>query len=103
MTKTPPQPAEQRRRPGRPWSSATKAEVFDETIRALTHDFKYARYTPLTYYTGERDAYEVQSVFRRDSTGDSGRIRPAIPAPFDHPFRKHPTTDSGVIRPVVPA
>jgi superfamily II DNA or RNA helicase len=39
----------------------TEAEVFDETIRSLTHDFKYARYTPLVYYTGERDKQEVQS------------------------------------------
>ena len=28
----------------------TENEVFDETIRSLTHDFKYARYTPLAYY-----------------------------------------------------
>lgn len=39
----------------------TEAEVFDATIRLLTHDFKYARYTPLTYYTGPRDEHEVQS------------------------------------------
>ena len=39
----------------------TEAEVFNETIRSLTHDFKYARYTPLTYYTGKRDENEVQS------------------------------------------
>lgn len=38
-----------------------EAEVFDETIRSLTHDFKYARYTPLAYYTGERDEQDVQS------------------------------------------
>jgi superfamily II DNA/RNA helicase len=38
-----------------------EAEVFDETIRSLTHDFKYARYTPLAYYTGDRDEHEVQS------------------------------------------
>jgi len=38
-----------------------EAQVFDETIRALTHDFKYARYTPLAYYTGERDEQEVLS------------------------------------------
>lgn len=38
-----------------------EAEVFDETIRLLTHDFKYARYTPLAYYTGERDEQGVQS------------------------------------------
>ena len=29
-------------------------EIFDETIRLLTHEFKYARYKPLTYYTGKR-------------------------------------------------
>jgi superfamily II DNA or RNA helicase len=39
----------------------TEGEVFDETIRSLTHDFKYARYTPLAYYTGDRDEHEVQS------------------------------------------
>ena len=39
----------------------TENEVFNETIRSLTHDFKYARYTPLAYYTGERDEHEVQS------------------------------------------
>ena len=38
-----------------------EAEVFYETIRSLTQDFKYARYTPLAYYTGERDEQEVQS------------------------------------------
>ncbi len=38
-----------------------EAEVFDETIRALTRDFNYARYTPLAYYTGERDVNEIQS------------------------------------------
>ncbi|MBE0545113.1 MAG: helicase [Verrucomicrobia bacterium] len=36
-------------------------EVFIETIRSLTHDFKYARYTPLAYYTGDHDAQDVQS------------------------------------------
>jgi hypothetical protein len=39
----------------------TEAEVFDETIRSLTHDLKYARYTPLLYYTGDRDVQEEQS------------------------------------------
>jgi len=39
----------------------TESEVFSETIRSLTHDFKYARYTPLAYYTGERDEQDVQS------------------------------------------
>jgi superfamily II DNA/RNA helicase len=39
----------------------TEGEVFNETIRSLTHDFKYARYTPLAYYTGERVEREVQS------------------------------------------
>lgn len=38
-----------------------ESEVFDETIRLLTHEFKYARYTPLAYYTGKRDLHEVQS------------------------------------------
>ena len=39
----------------------TEGEVFGETIRSLTHDFKYARYTPLAYYTGERDEQGIQS------------------------------------------
>jgi superfamily II DNA/RNA helicase len=39
----------------------TEGEVFEETIRSLTHDFKYARYTPLAYYTGGRDEQDVQS------------------------------------------
>lgn len=39
----------------------TENEVFDETIRSLTHDLQYARYTPLAYYTGERDEHEIQS------------------------------------------
>ena len=39
----------------------TEAEVFDETIRSLTHDLKYARYTPMKYYTGERDEQDIQS------------------------------------------
>ncbi|MEI7730049.1 MAG: helicase-related protein [Verrucomicrobiota bacterium] len=39
----------------------TEGQVFDETIRALTHEFKYARYTPLAYYTGERDEQAIQS------------------------------------------
>jgi superfamily II DNA or RNA helicase len=41
--------------------SKTEGEVFDETIRSLTHDFKYVRYTPLAYYTGARDENVVQS------------------------------------------
>jgi superfamily II DNA or RNA helicase len=39
----------------------TENEVFNETIRSLTHDLKYARYTPLLYYTGDRDVQEEQS------------------------------------------
>lgn len=39
----------------------TENEVFIETIRALTKDFKYARYTPLAYYTGKREENELQS------------------------------------------
>ena len=38
-----------------------ETEIFDETIRSLTHDFKYARYKPLAYYTGERNEQEIQS------------------------------------------
>ena len=40
-----------------------EALIFDETIRSLTHDLRYARYTPLDYYTGERDVQELQSQF----------------------------------------
>lgn len=36
-------------------------EVFIETIRSLTHDFKYARYKPLQYYEGDRTDQELQS------------------------------------------
>jgi len=36
-------------------------EIFDETIRLLVKDFKYARYKPLTYYQGEREQHDVQS------------------------------------------
>jgi hypothetical protein len=36
-------------------------EVFNETIHLLSHDFKYARYTPLAYYTGKREENELQS------------------------------------------
>jgi len=36
-------------------------EVFNETIRSLTHDFKYARYKPLQYSEGERTEQEIQS------------------------------------------
>lgn len=39
----------------------TENAVFDDTIRAFTHDFKYARYTPLAYFTGKRDVHELQS------------------------------------------
>lgn len=36
-------------------------EVFNETIRSLTHDFKFARYKPLEYYEGDRTEQEIQS------------------------------------------
>ena len=35
-------------------------EIFDETIRLLASEFKYARYKPLTYYEGERPEQELQ-------------------------------------------
>jgi PLD-like domain/SNF2-related domain len=38
-----------------------EAKVFDDTIRLLTQNFKYARYTPLAYYTGKRDEQQIQS------------------------------------------
>ncbi len=39
----------------------TENEIFNETVRLLTQEFTYARYKPLTYYTGEREQREVQS------------------------------------------
>ncbi len=41
--------------------SKVENEVFNETIRLLVLDFKYARYKPLTYYEGKRDEQEIQS------------------------------------------
>jgi superfamily II DNA or RNA helicase len=38
-----------------------ESKVFNQTIHTLTHDFKYARYTPLAYYSGERDAQAIHS------------------------------------------
>ncbi len=35
--------------------------IFDETVRLLTLEFKYARYKPLEYFQGERAKQEVQS------------------------------------------
>jgi superfamily II DNA/RNA helicase len=39
---------------------ATENKIFDETVRLLAKDFKYARYKPLEYYEGERTGQEVQ-------------------------------------------
>ena len=39
---------------------ATENEIFDETVRLLTLEFKYARYKPLEYFEGERTGQEVQ-------------------------------------------
>jgi superfamily II DNA/RNA helicase len=39
----------------------TENQVFNETVRLLAQDFKYARYKPLTYYEGEREQREIQS------------------------------------------
>ena len=36
-------------------------EIFDETIRFLVGDFKYARYKPLTYYVGKLEQRDIQS------------------------------------------
>jgi superfamily II DNA/RNA helicase len=41
--------------------SKTENEIFSETIRLLTQDFKYARYKPLTYYQGKIEEQERQS------------------------------------------
>jgi superfamily II DNA/RNA helicase len=35
--------------------------IFDETVRLLTLEFKYARYKPLEYFEGEHTKQEVQS------------------------------------------
>ena len=39
---------------------ATENGIFDETVRLLAKEFKYARYKPLEYYEGERTGQEVQ-------------------------------------------
>ncbi len=39
----------------------TENEIFDETIRLLATEFKYARYRPLTYYEGSISELELQS------------------------------------------
>jgi len=39
----------------------TENKIFDETVRLLTNEFKYARYKPLEYYEGEHTKQEVQS------------------------------------------
>jgi superfamily II DNA or RNA helicase len=39
----------------------TENHIFDETIRLLASEFKYARYKPLTYYEGKREQHDVQS------------------------------------------
>ena len=40
--------------------SRKENEIFDETVRMLAQDFKYARYRPLTYYEGKIDERELQ-------------------------------------------
>jgi superfamily II DNA or RNA helicase len=39
----------------------TENQIFDETVRLLTTDFKYTRYKPLEYYEGESTGQEIQS------------------------------------------
>src|SRR5207237_8142774 len=39
----------------------TENEIFDESVRLLTLEFKYARYKPLEYYQGDHTGREVQS------------------------------------------
>ena len=41
--------------------SAAENDVFDQTMRSLANELKYARYTPLLYYTGHRDIQRFQS------------------------------------------
>ncbi len=36
-------------------------DIFNETVRLVTLEFKYARYKPLTYYEGKREEREIQS------------------------------------------
>lgn len=36
-------------------------EIFNETIRLITHGFSYARYQPLVYYEGKRTEQQLQS------------------------------------------
>lgn len=40
--------------------SKLENEIFDETIRMLTSEFKYARYKPLVYYEGKKVERELQ-------------------------------------------
>lgn len=40
--------------------SKLENEIFDETIRLLASEFKYARYKPLLYYEGERAERDLQ-------------------------------------------
>ncbi len=40
--------------------SKQENEIFNETIRLLVSEFKYARYKPLTYYEGKRAEQELQ-------------------------------------------
>jgi len=39
----------------------TEDEIFDKTLRAITTDFKYARYTPLLYLNDKLSSLEIQS------------------------------------------
>ncbi|MBV5308836.1 helicase-related protein [Chromatium okenii] len=41
--------------------NTNESQVFNQTIYTLTHEFKYARYTPLAYYNGERDEQAIHS------------------------------------------
>jgi superfamily II DNA/RNA helicase len=41
--------------------SKTENEIFNETVRLLTLEFKYARYKPLTYFEGEVEEQQRQS------------------------------------------
>lgn len=41
--------------------SKTENDIFNETVKLITLEFKYARYKPLTYYEGKREQREIQS------------------------------------------
>jgi len=41
--------------------SKAENDIFNDAVRLVTLEFKYARYKPLTYYEGKREQREIQS------------------------------------------